>query len=53
MIVISKSIIYVFSAKYPDTEIALQEWYEETREADWKNFSEIKKPINSVELCRK
>jgi mRNA-degrading endonuclease HigB of HigAB toxin-antitoxin module len=38
MIVISKSIIYVFSAKYPDTEIALQKWHEEAREADWKTF---------------
>jgi mRNA interferase HigB len=51
MIVISKSLINVFSAKHPDTEIALPKWYVETREAGWNNFSEIKKPFSSVDFA--
>ena len=49
MVIISKAIIKDFSKKYPDAEIALQKWYEETKAADWKNFTEIKKSFNSVD----
>ncbi len=49
MVIISKAIIRDFSKKYPDAEIALQKWYEETKAADWKNFTALKKTFNSVD----
>lgn len=49
MVIISKAIIRDFSGKYPDAEIALQKWYEETKGANWKNFTEVKKTFNSVD----
>lgn len=49
MVIISKAIIRNFSEKYPDAEIALQKWYEETKVADWKNFAEVKNTFNSVD----
>lgn len=49
MVIISKAIIKDFSKKYPDAEIALQKWYEETKAADWENFTEVKKTFNSID----
>lgn len=49
MVIISKAIIRDFSQKHADSEIALQNWYKITSEADWKNFSEMKNTFNSVD----
>lgn len=49
MVIISKAIIKDFYQRNSDTEIALQKWYKETKEADWKNFTEIKKTFNTVD----
>ena len=49
MVIISKTIIRDFSEKYPDAEIALLKWYEETKAANWKNFTEVKKTFNTVD----
>ncbi len=49
MVIISKAIIREFSEKYPDSEAALQKWYEETQAADWKSFAEVKKTFNTVD----
>lgn len=49
MVIISKAIIRDFYRKYPDSEIALLRWYEDTKAANWKNFSEVKKTFNSVD----
>lgn len=49
MIIISKTIIKDFSKKHNDAEIALQKWYKETKEADWKNFAEVKETFNTAD----
>ena len=49
MVIISKSLLRDFSEKNKDAEIALQKWYYETKTANWKNFSEVKKTFNTVD----
>lgn len=49
MVIISKAILKEFSQEYPDAEIALMNWYNETKIANWRNFSDIKKTFNSVD----
>ncbi len=49
MVIISKAIIKDFYKKNPDAEIALQKWYKETKEADWKNFTDVKNTFNTVD----
>src|SRR6266704_1904280 len=49
MVVISKAILKAFSEKYPDAEPALEKWYCDTKAADWKNFTEVKKTFNTVD----
>lgn len=49
MVIISKSIIRDFSEKHKDAEIALQKWYEETKNSNWKNFTEVKKTFNTTD----
>lgn len=38
-----------FVLKYPDTEIALKDWYSRTKGENWMNFGEIKNSFNSVD----
>lgn len=38
-----------FAQKHPDAENALDKWYNDTKSADRKNFSEIKKTFNAAE----
>lgn len=45
MVIISKTTIQAFAQKHPDAENALEKWYSDTKSADWKNFSEIKKNV--------
>lgn len=49
MVIISKAIIKVFTKKHPNSETALLKWYEETKAADWKDFTEVKKTFNTVD----
>ena len=49
MVIISKTILHAFIRQHPDVENALNKWYEDTKEADWKNFSELKKTFNSAD----
>jgi mRNA interferase HigB len=50
MVIISKATLRDFSALYPDTEIPLENWYEIVKNADWKNFNEMRNTFNSVDL---
>jgi mRNA interferase HigB len=47
MVVISKSILQAFTRKHPDCIGALEKWYSDTKAANWKNFSEVKRTFNS------
>lgn len=49
MVVISKAILVEFGIQHADSIAALNKWYEETKRADWSNFSEMKKTFNSVD----
>jgi|SRR5476651_2396600 len=49
MVIISKAIVRNFSAKYPDSEMALESWYETISTFEFKNFNELKNSFNSVD----
>ena len=51
MVVISKALLLNFAVEYPDAGDALVKWYNETKAADWKNFSDVKKTFNSCDLA--
>src|SRR6266536_477476 len=49
MVVITKGAIHSF-AKIDTTEIIpLNEWFEKTKKAQWRKFSEVKSTFNSVD----
>lgn len=45
MVVISKANLVEFGLKHADSIEPLNKWYEETKKADWSNFSEMKKRL--------
>jgi mRNA interferase HigB len=49
MVIISKAIIRAFATLHTDVKISLDNWYELTANADWKNFNEMKNTFNSVD----
>ena len=49
MIIISKSIIYVFAEKHPDVRVAVDDWYRKVKLANWSNFGEMKNAFNTVD----
>lgn len=49
MVIISKTILRNFIAHHPDSEGAMEQWYTLTKEADWKNFAELKRSFNSTD----
>ncbi|HMI02183.1 MAG TPA: type II toxin-antitoxin system HigB family toxin [Pedobacter sp.] len=49
MVIISKTVIGTFNKIHPDAENALEDWYNATKNADWKNFNEMKRTFNSVD----
>ena len=49
MVIISKVILIEFGLDNSDSIEALNKWYEETKKANWANFSEMKKTFNSVD----
>ncbi len=49
MVIISKAILKEFAEKYPDSELALEKWYDEVKKADWSNFAEVKATFNSTD----
>jgi mRNA interferase HigB len=49
MVIISKAIIRDFITIHNDAENSLNNWYELTANANWKNFNEMKNTFNSVD----
>lgn len=49
MVIITKTIINDFGAKYPSAVGSLNSWYEIAKNANWKSFNDIKKSFNSVD----
>lgn len=48
MRIIAKSALVAYYTKNPQSKSALEDWFEKTKEAEWKNFSDIKKTFNTV-----
>jgi len=49
MVIISKAIINTFAGANVDAETPLEVWYEAAKNADWKNFNEMRQTFNSVD----
>lgn len=49
MVIISKAVIRDFSNLHADSETPLNDWYELAKNADWKNFNEMRNTFNSVD----
>ncbi len=49
MVIVSKAILRDYAEKNSDVTNAIFNWYDLVREANWKNFSEMKKTFNSVD----
>lgn len=49
MVIITKGAIHQFAAKHPRSAIPLNDWFEKTALASWKNFQEIKSTFNAVD----
>lgn len=49
MVIISKTILKHFAEKHRDSITSINQWYEIVKNANWSNFSDIKKSFNSVD----
>lgn len=49
MVIISRKAIIEYTEDEPQATDALLDWYNETKAADWSQFSEMKAPFNSVD----
>ena len=49
MVIISKPILREFVSEHPDAEAAMELWYAVTKEANWKNFAELRRSFNSTD----
>lgn len=49
MVIISKTVLNVFSKIHADSETPLKDWYALTKTAEWKSFNEMRNTFNSVD----
>ena len=49
MRIIAKSTLVAYYTKNPQSKIALEDWYEKTKEAEWKCYADIKQTFNNVD----
>lgn len=49
MVIVSKTILVNFGKIYADAIAHLNRWYELTKSADWKSFSEMKQTFSHVD----
>ena len=49
MVIITKGAIHSFVNKQRTAKIPLNDWYEKTRSAQWKNFNEVRGTFNTVD----
>jgi len=47
-IFVYKTLVEYYT-KHPESKIALEEWFCETKKSVWNNFAEMKKTFNSVD----
>ena len=51
MVIIKKSTLTEFSEKHADSTDALEKWYQQVKDADWRSFQDVKKTFNSVDYA--
>ncbi len=49
MVIITKTVLVEFGEKYADSVEALDNWYDKSKKANWKNLNELKKTFSSVD----
>ncbi|MFT4224254.1 type II toxin-antitoxin system HigB family toxin [Dysgonomonas sp.] len=49
MQIIKKKPLVDFYEKHADAKTPLEDWHSKTKEADWKDFHDVKKTFNSVD----
>jgi mRNA interferase HigB len=49
MVIITKGAIHAFAKKHTDALMPLNDWYDKTKKAQWRKFSEVKSTFNSVD----
>lgn len=49
MRIIAKSTLVAYYTKNPQSKVALEDWYEKTKAAEWNCFADIKQTFNSVD----
>jgi mRNA interferase HigB len=49
MVIISKKILNEFVERHPDAKNAVENWYDNTKAADWKSYNLVTKTFNSAD----
>lgn len=49
MRIIAKSTLVKYYTLHPQSKVALEDWYNKTKQAEWKCFADIKATFNSVD----
>ena len=49
MRIIARSTLVAYYTKNPQSKVALEDWYDKTKEANWQCFADIKRTFNSVD----
>lgn len=49
MVIISKAVLRSFYRVHADSETQLEDWYDLAKNADWKNFNEMRNTFSSVD----
>lgn len=49
MRVIAKRTLVKYYTEHPEVQTALEEWFTKTENAQWENFSQVKKTFNTAD----
>jgi mRNA interferase HigB len=49
MRIIAHRSLVLFYQAHKDSKVALEDWYDKVKKAEWDNFSDVKKTFNSVD----
>jgi len=49
MVIITKGAIHSFANKQRTAKVPLNDWYGKCKQAQWKNFAEVRQTFNSVD----
>ena len=49
MRIIARSTLVAYYTMNPQSKVALEDWYNKTKEANWQCFADIKRTFNSVD----